>query len=431
LAALSSLGATCDAGWEKAAGGMLASVIYLMIVSYIFLGVAILCDGQFADSLDMLCSKRGLHLSNDIAGATFMAAGSSAPELAASFVGTFITNDEVGLGTILGSAVFNMLVIIGISAVGAGVTLHLDWRPLARDNFFYILCVVVMSICIASDSSIQWYDGVLLVTTYILYLGFMFINQDFWDYVAPKGSPTGSPTATGDDSSNQVSLEMDERNIQWGGGLPNSQEWLQQGPQRAADPNMQTRLEREMGFTIIALEERLQRMEQKNRQDAVRLSPRSGPPRPNDPHRNLQFPQPHHQQHQQHQQQGEGQVGVGVGNGMEAMLALPGPGQGPANYRQADYPQQTAAGSTAGHGLSRSQYGTGSGGGGPLPDPYHQSMVPYEPQGSPPPTVGDPYGLRAQGAASPEVRKEQALNELERHSDCSKKHVYLIAHEVN
>ena len=234
---------------------MLASIVYLMIVSYIFLGVAILCDGHFADSLDMLCSKRGLNLSNDIAGATFMAAGSSAPELAASFVGTFITNDEVGLGTILGSAVFNMLVIIGISAVGAGVTLHLDWRPLVRDNFFYILCVTVMCICIATDAAIQWYDGLLLTLTYFLYLGFMFYNQSFWDYWAPKGGRDPS-------DSHAVTLEMDERNIQWGGGMPHADEWLQPGLQRAGDPSMQTRLEREMGYTIATLEQRLMRMEQ-------------------------------------------------------------------------------------------------------------------------------------------------------------------------
>ena len=42
-----------------------------------------------------------LGLSDDIAGATLMAAGGSAPELATSFIGTF-RRDDVGFGTIIG-----------------------------------------------------------------------------------------------------------------------------------------------------------------------------------------------------------------------------------------------------------------------------------------------------------------------------------------
>ena len=49
----------------------------------------------------MHCFNAQLNLSNDVAGATLMAAGGSAPELATSFVGTFQRSD-VGFGTIVG-----------------------------------------------------------------------------------------------------------------------------------------------------------------------------------------------------------------------------------------------------------------------------------------------------------------------------------------
>ena len=67
----------------------------------------------------------------DIAGATFMAAGGSAPELFTSFIGTF-QESSVGFGTIVGSAVFNVLFVIACCAfVAPG--LSLTWWPLARD----------------------------------------------------------------------------------------------------------------------------------------------------------------------------------------------------------------------------------------------------------------------------------------------------------
>jgi Ca2+/Na+ antiporter len=43
---------------------------------------------------------------------------------------------EVGAGTIVGSAVFNILVIIALSAALAGQVLHVDYRCIVRDGTF-------------------------------------------------------------------------------------------------------------------------------------------------------------------------------------------------------------------------------------------------------------------------------------------------------
>ena len=45
-------------------------------------------------------------------GATFMAAGGSAPEFFTSVIGVFISSDNVGIGTIVGSATFNILCVL-------------------------------------------------------------------------------------------------------------------------------------------------------------------------------------------------------------------------------------------------------------------------------------------------------------------------------
>jgi Ca2+/Na+ antiporter len=50
-------------------------------------------------------------MSEDVAGATFMAAAVSCPELFINVVGTFITEGDIGVGTIVGSAVFNVLAV--------------------------------------------------------------------------------------------------------------------------------------------------------------------------------------------------------------------------------------------------------------------------------------------------------------------------------
>ncbi len=54
-----------------------------------------------------------------------------------SLLSVCFTTDDVGVGTIVGSAVFNILIIIGLSAVFAKEVLNLDCRPLLRDAVFY------------------------------------------------------------------------------------------------------------------------------------------------------------------------------------------------------------------------------------------------------------------------------------------------------
>jgi hypothetical protein len=73
----------------------------------------------------------------DVAGATLMVAGRSAPELFRNLFGTF-TKSEIGFGTIIGSAVFYMLNL-------RQETLSLTWCPLFRDSTYYAIGVVVLT----------------------------------------------------------------------------------------------------------------------------------------------------------------------------------------------------------------------------------------------------------------------------------------------
>lgn len=60
-------------------------------------------------------------MSSDICGATFMAGATSSPELFVNVIGTFITEGDIGIGTIVGSAVFNILAVAACCGIGAGM----------------------------------------------------------------------------------------------------------------------------------------------------------------------------------------------------------------------------------------------------------------------------------------------------------------------
>ena len=109
-----------------------------------FVGLAQVCDDYFEPALSAIC--RVLGLKDDVAGATFMAAGGSAPELFTSIMGTFVSGTDVGFGTIVGSAVFNVLFVIAVCAWMCP-DLKVTWWPLARDSVFYLLAIVVLVMC--------------------------------------------------------------------------------------------------------------------------------------------------------------------------------------------------------------------------------------------------------------------------------------------
>uniref|UniRef100_A0A3Q0SSP3 Sodium/potassium/calcium exchanger 1 n=1 Tax=Amphilophus citrinellus TaxID=61819 RepID=A0A3Q0SSP3_AMPCI len=148
--------------------------LHIVGMVYMFVALAIVCDEFFVPALEVITDK--LEISDDVAGATFMAAGGSAPELFTSLIGVFISHSNVGIGTIVGSAVFNILFVIGMCAIFSREMLHLTWWPLFRDVNFYILDLIMLIIFFL-DNMILWWESILLVLGYISYVSFMKFNS--------------------------------------------------------------------------------------------------------------------------------------------------------------------------------------------------------------------------------------------------------------
>ena len=152
----------------------LAVAMLIWGIFYMFWGLAIVCDDYFVTSLEDI--SEALSLTPDVAGATFMAAGSSAPELFTSLMGVFAVKNDVGIGTIVGSAVFNLCCIIGGTALFTPFVLKLDWKPLTRDSLFYGLAITAM-ILVLQDSRVTTIEATCLTVAYVAYVAFMFYND--------------------------------------------------------------------------------------------------------------------------------------------------------------------------------------------------------------------------------------------------------------
>ncbi|GBN01344.1 Sodium/potassium/calcium exchanger 2, partial [Araneus ventricosus] len=84
--------------------------------------------------------------------------------------------DDIGIGTVVGSAVFNIAFVIGICGLFAGRAIHLNWWPLFRDCLFYLLSILALLFALR-DETVTWVESVLFLSLYSLYIVFMCFNQ--------------------------------------------------------------------------------------------------------------------------------------------------------------------------------------------------------------------------------------------------------------
>lgn len=94
-----------------------AVLLHAFFGFYCFLVTAYACNDYLLPALDLICAD--LRISPNVAGATFLATASCFPELFVSVVGTFLTTSDLGVGTVVGGAVFNTFATPAFGALSA------------------------------------------------------------------------------------------------------------------------------------------------------------------------------------------------------------------------------------------------------------------------------------------------------------------------
>lgn len=142
-------------------------ILYILVLLLCFYLLAVICEEFFVQSLDRISER--LKLPSDVAGATFMAVGSSAPEFFTSVFALFRpgAHSDIGAGTIVGSAIFNILIIIGASVLFRRA--KLTWQPIVRDMIFYAFSILML-LYVFWDGRIVLWEGLMFLAMYVGYI---------------------------------------------------------------------------------------------------------------------------------------------------------------------------------------------------------------------------------------------------------------------
>jgi len=135
-------------------------------------GILLLTFGARALVTGAVSTARGLGISERVIGLTMVAVGTSLPELASCLVAPRHREGDIVLGNLVGSNIFNILCILGVTAALHPFTIHGDgvWIDL--------VAMLAMSLLIwpflVTGMKVQRWEGAVLLVGYLVYVGFLF-----------------------------------------------------------------------------------------------------------------------------------------------------------------------------------------------------------------------------------------------------------------
>jgi cation:H+ antiporter len=154
---------TIPPGWK---GGWTLNIVLTVV------GVAILAFSSrlLVDSSVTLAEMWGV--SKLVIGLTIVAIGTSAPELVTSLIAELRGKGDLGLGNLIGSGIFNVLGILGVTAVVTPVPI--DPQVFIFDLPVAIAAAVVLIPLVFTGGRISRLEGALLLACFVLYTAALY-----------------------------------------------------------------------------------------------------------------------------------------------------------------------------------------------------------------------------------------------------------------
>lgn len=146
-----------------------------MLKAVVMLVVGLLCliagSNMFVDNASFVASSLGV--SDAVIGLTIVAGGTSLPELATSIVSAKKGNSDIAIGNVIGSNVFNILMIIGITGLVkpmhiAGIT--------TLDLIMMLASMLLMWFFCRTTYKVKRWEGAVLTIVYLAYLTWLVMN---------------------------------------------------------------------------------------------------------------------------------------------------------------------------------------------------------------------------------------------------------------
>jgi cation:H+ antiporter len=139
-----------------------------ILVALVGGGIGLLAAGAQATVTGAIALATWFGLSERVIGLTIVAVGTSLPEVVTSVVSVIRGRDDVALGNVIGSNIFNILVILGLGAAIAPLSVHPT--IIASDNWWMLGAALVLFPLMLSGLRINRLEGAAMLGLYVVYI---------------------------------------------------------------------------------------------------------------------------------------------------------------------------------------------------------------------------------------------------------------------
>lgn len=110
-------------------------------------------------------------MSNTLIGLTIVAIGTSLPEFVTSIVAAKKGESDLALGNVIGSNIFNILFVLGVSSVLNNIIVPFD--SVIDTALLIAVSLIVLFIILKTKNSIEKYSGIIMIFMYIVYTAYI------------------------------------------------------------------------------------------------------------------------------------------------------------------------------------------------------------------------------------------------------------------
>ena len=147
-------------------------------IIYIIIGVALVIWGADRMTDGAASLARRMHISEMVIGLTIVAAGTSAPELFVSLMSALKGTPDMAVGNVIGSNIFNTMLIVGCAAMVAPMTISVATVrkdipfAVAATMLLIVLCLDSFSSFSIDGNTISRLDGIILLAGLAVFMGY-------------------------------------------------------------------------------------------------------------------------------------------------------------------------------------------------------------------------------------------------------------------
>jgi len=180
-------------------GNLAIGLLWFVLIALMFFAQHHVCDHYFVPAINcfvntmrsskLKCARRWGD--DAVAGATICALGCNGPELFTNLISLYTGNDA-GIGVVVGSEIFNLLIICGCAVLAAPVVpLMLETGPFVRDTISYFISIVLLYWTLL-DKKVELVEAVVLLCAAVCYVTVVYFTEDIVNCISKDKNGVGS-----------------------------------------------------------------------------------------------------------------------------------------------------------------------------------------------------------------------------------------------